>query len=118
MGALCFIIDFGLLYILVEYARCHYLLAAAISFVVSVVVNYWMSVKYVFYVNHNSNKVKEFIWFVVFSVIGLLMTEILMKLGVGSLNWNYMVVKIIATTIVMIYNFITRKIFLEKGQKQ
>ena len=48
------------------------------------------------------------------STIGLGLTELLMFLAVDKLNIYYMISKIVVTGIVMIYNFVTRKIFLEK----
>lgn len=113
VGVLCFLIDFSVLYVLTEFFSFYYLFSAAISFTVSVIVNYILSVKFVFDTNPEYSKSRNFIFFVVFSVIGLFLTEAIMKLGVDLIRLNYMLVKIIATAIVMVYNFITRKIFLE-----
>ena len=35
--------------------------------------------------------------------------------GVELLGWHYLIVKIGATAIVMVWNFVTRKIFLDAG---
>lgn len=114
VGVVCFIIDFATLHLLTDYAKLHYLISAAIAFTVSVVVNYLLSVKFVFNVDPDLDKKRNFILFVFFSVIGLVLTEILMWIGVDKLAFNYMIVKIGATAIVMVFNFITRKLFLEK----
>ena len=55
-----------------------------------------------------------FIEFMLFSILGFLLTELLLWIFIDILNINGMISKIIATAIVMIFNFITRKIFLEK----
>ena len=109
-----FIIDFATLHLLTDYGHLHYLLSAAIAFFVSVVVNYILSVRFVFDVNPDNNKRRVFVVFVLSSIIGLGLTELLMWLGVDLLHLNYLLVKIGATAIVMVYNFITRKLFLEK----
>lgn len=114
VGILCFAVDFGILFLLTEGFGCYYLLSAGISFTVSVIVNYIMSVKYVFDINPKYSKSRNFIMFVIFSVIGLILTEVIMKLGVDVVKWNYMIVKVGATAIVMVFNFVTRKIFLEQ----
>ncbi len=114
VGVVCFIIDFATLHLLTDYAKLHYLISAAFAFTVSVVVNYLLSVKFVFNVDPDLDKKRNFILFVFFSVIGLVLTEILMWIGVDKLAFNYMIVKIGATAIVMVFNFITRKLFLEK----
>ena len=49
----------------------------------------------------------------IFSIIGLILTEVIMFIGTDIININYLIVKIVATAIVMVFNFITRKMFLE-----
>lgn len=114
VGALCFVIDYGILFVLTEFVGLYYLLSSAISFTISVIVNYILSILFVFDTNTENNGIRNFVLFVIFSIIGLLLTTGIMKLGVDILSWNYMFVKIFATGIVMVYNFITRKLFLEK----
>ena len=73
-----------------------------------------MPVKWVFDAKKDANKTQEFIVFIVLSVIGLGINQLFMWLFVDMMHIYYMLSKIIATVIVMVYNFITRKIFLEK----
>ena len=114
VGVICFIIDYALLHFLTEVCGVYVLISAAISFSVSVIVNYILSTFFVFDVNRDKNQKKNFILFIIFSVIGLIITELLMKLGIDVFKMNYSIVKIIATIIVMVYNFVTRKLFMEK----
>ena len=72
--------------------------------------------RYVFCSKDDLNKVNEFIIFVVLSVIGLGLTELLMWIGVEQFGIFYMASKIVVTGIVMIYNFVTRKLLLEKKE--
>jgi len=118
VGIICFIVDFAVLYVLKEFVNMHVLLAAGISFSVSVVLNYILSIYFVFDVDRQKNKKRNFILFVVFSVIGLILTELLMKFGIDVLKINYMLVKVGATLIVMVYNFVTRKLFIERAGKK
>lgn len=113
VGILCFIIDFGILYVLTNVFAMYYLISAAVSFIISVTVNYILSVRYVFNISEDNSVFRNWLFFVIFSVIGLILTEIIMKIGVDIYSLNYMVTKVGATIIVMIYNFITRKLFLE-----
>ena len=117
VGVLCFSIDYGILNVLTEYAKVYYLLSATISFSVSVIVNYVLSTLFVFDVDKAHSRVRDLLLFVVFSVIGLGLTAGIMKLGVDWLAFDYRLVKIIATAIVMVYNFVTRKLFLERPNK-
>lgn len=113
VGGIAFIIDYVILIICRELLGLPVLLAAAIAFSLSVIVNYLLSVKWVFTVN-NKNKTKNFILFLVLSIIGLLLTELIMWFGTDKLQISYLIVKIFATIIVMVFNFITRKLILEK----
>ena len=113
VGFTAFLIDAGLLYVLTEYLHIYYLVSSVISFIVSLIYNYILSIFWVFDVKKKQTY-KEVLLFVVLSVIGLGVNQLVMYLGVDLLNIHYMLCKVIATIIVMIYNFVTRKIFIEK----
>ena len=114
VGGLCFVIDYGLMIFLTEVISINYLISSGISFSVSVIVNYILSLKYVFETDKNNNKVKECLIFIGLSIIGLGINQVIMWLCVDKLNIFYMIAKIAATMIVMVYNFVTRKLILEK----
>lgn len=113
VGGLAFIIDYLILIICKELLGFNVLLSAALGFTISVIFNYIASVKWVFNVNKDKNEKKNFILFMIFSVIGLILTELIMFVGTNIINISYLIVKIAATAIVMVFNFITRKMFLE-----
>ena len=69
---------------------------------------------WVFKSNKKRGKKEEFILFVIMSVGGLLLNQIMMYVFVDYMNAYYMYAKIIATAIVMVYNFISRKLVLER----
>lgn len=113
VGGTAFVIDFGVLWLLTEVAGINYLLSNAISFSASVIYNYIMSILWVFDVKKTHSKAKELVVFILLSLIGLGINQLIMWLTVEQLAVNYLFSKIFATGIVMIYNFITRKKFLE-----
>ena len=115
VGFICFVIDFILLYVLKEFFHINVYLSTAIAFTVSVIVNYILSVLFVFDVDKSKKQSKNFVLFIIFSVIGLILTEVLMHIGTQWFEFNYLLVKIFATLIVMVFNFVTRKLFLEKS---
>lgn len=114
VGGMATVLDWILYYILYNYLGVSPLVANIISFSISTVYNYWASTKWVFVVNKNKSSKRLFIEFALFSAIGLGLTELLLWIGIKVLFMDAMLIKIIATIIVMIFNFITRKIFLEK----
>ena len=122
VGVIAFVIDYGLLALLTEVFGVNYLVSATISFTASVVFNYIASMRYVFTHKEDMSRRREFIIFVVLSVIGLLINNGLMWAGVELLQWPdwlqqhaYLIVKIFATAVVMVWNFVTRKKFLDAG---
>lgn len=113
VGGLAFLIDYGIMVLCKEVFRFDVLVAAGFGFTVSVIFNYIASVKWVFNINENNSKSKQFITFIIFSIIGLIITEIIMYIGTDIMKISYLIVKVGATLIVMVFNFITRKLFLE-----
>ena len=79
VGGIAFVIDYGLMVFLTEVFKVPALISAAISFTVSVIFNYIASVKWVFDVDKEKNsKTKELIVFIILSVIGLGINELIM----------------------------------------
>lgn len=113
VGGLAFVIDYGIMVLCKELLDFSVLLSAALGFIVSVIFNYILSIAWVFDVNKEKDEKRNFILFIVFSIIGLILTEIIMWFGTSMMGISYLIVKIIATAIVMVFNFITRKMFLE-----
>ena len=114
VGFLCFFIDYGIMVLLTEVAGIVYLVSSACSFTVSVIVNYILSVTFVFETDKEKCRIKEFIVFVFLSIIGLGINQLCMWFGVELLHISYLIVKIGATAVVMVYNFISRKLNIEK----
>ncbi len=113
VGALAFVIDFGVLVFLTEVFGIDPVVSATISFTASVVFNYLASMRYVFSRRSDMSRGREFVIFVALSVIGLIINDALMWGGTTFTAIDYRIVKIVATAVVMVWNFVTRKIFLE-----
>ena len=129
VGVLCFFIDTGL-YTICNFIGIPYLISGVIGFSVSVVVNYILSMKYVFVRRDDLSRKKEFTIYLILSVIGLGLNELILFVCVDLIygSWQLLqslmplraaeiLAKIGATGIVMIYNFVTRKIFMERREE-
>ena len=128
VGVLCTLIDFAC------YTGCNmigipYLISGVIGFTVSVIFNYILSMRYVFVRREDISRSREFIVFVILSVVGLLLNEFLLYVCVDliymQMAWMQemfnrdiaeIVAKLCATVVVMIYNFVSRKLILEKKE--
>lgn len=113
VGGLAFVIDYLGLILCRELFHFSILVSSAIAFTISVIFNYILSIVWVFDVNKEKDKKTNFVIFIVLSIVGLIITEIIMYIGTDLMNIHYLIVKIVATLIVMVFNFITRKMFLE-----
>jgi putative flippase GtrA len=112
VGGVAFLADFAALAILTELLHVHYLLSAAIAFGLGMAVNYALSVRYVFKVRTVTNVRVEFLLFTVIGLVGLAMNELVLWIVTHSLHLYYLHSKLIATALVLGWNFSARKILL------
>ncbi len=129
VGGISFVVDFLVYSIMCNVLGIHYIIAGVSGFTVSVIVNYILSMRFVFVSKEDMRKDKEFVIFVVLSLIGMVLNSVILYICIDliymhwlwlnqliSIKWMNIVAKVIATGIVMVYNFVTRKIFLEKKE--
>ena len=114
VGGTAFFIDYPLLLSFTDICGIWYLLSSFLSYSISTVFNYWASMKFVFKGKEDMGKGKEFTIFVTLSLMGLGVNQVGMWGFVDGFGMDYKWAKIIVTAIVMVWNFITRKIFLEE----
>ncbi len=113
VGVVATVIDFGVMNLLYYVLGLDILVANTAGFVISLVFNYLASMKYVFAHKEGMSRKREFVIFVVLSVIGLVLNDGIVLALKGGLGLEANIAKVCATALVMVYNFVTRKIFLE-----
>lgn len=109
VGGFAFLVDFSLLYVFSDICGIYYLISAMLSFIISLIVNYLISTYWVFNKNQMDNKLVEFGIFSLIGVVGLIFTEIILYLCTDVIGLYYLISKIIATAIVMFWNFLARR---------
>ena len=108
VGGIAFVADAGALWLCEMFM--HYLIAAAIAFVFGLVVNYVLSVCFVFSDSERkTSRTAEFIIYAVIGVIGLGLTELIMWLFTDVIGLYFLLSKIVAAAIVLVWNFVARK---------
>lgn len=100
-------VDVGFLYILVEYMHSHYLYAASIAFTCGLAMNYTLGKRFVFK-KSKLPPVKEFIWYAMIGVIGLLLNDFILYVLV-LLNLWYLYAKAVSVAVVFFFNFFARR---------
>lgn len=101
------VVDVGLLFILVEYAGLHHILAATISFTGGLMVNYGLARLYVFKKSRLPFR-QEFMLYAVIGVIGLVLNDVIIYIMVWLQVW-YMYAKAVSVAIVFFFNFFGRR---------
>ena len=128
-GGVCFLIEFVALVALRDGAGLDTLIATPIAFLISVIVNYVMCVKWVFDGAGEQGNAQR-AGFLVTSAVGLGLNELLMLLFRAAFGENtpvvtvagftvtmYMVNKMMATVIVMIWNYVTKRWILKRKKE-
>ena len=103
VGGGCFLLEYVLLYMLTEFAGIPYLTSSAIAFLISLLVNYLLCVTVVFHTGKRT-KMEMFLFFA---------TSAAMWFFVEIAGLWYMFAKVIASGIVMIWNYATKRYILK-----
>lgn len=117
VGGVAFVVDFGLLAVLTEYASMPYLLSACFGFMGGLATNYLMSIRWVFNKGEQSgtSALVDFIVFALIGVMGLFFNAVIMYVSTEIVGVHYLMSKIISTILVFAWNFIARRLFIEKA---
>ncbi|MEE0059990.1 MAG: GtrA family protein [Acutalibacteraceae bacterium] len=115
VGGIATVVDLGVLFVLTDFANIYHLISAIIAFVAGLITNFFLSKLLVFKSNEaRVNAFMEFVTYAIIGVIGLGITELIMFILTDCNNLHYMLSKIIATMIVLAWNYIARKMIIYK----
>lgn len=119
-GGVCFLIEYLILIVLVDVCGVDTLAATPCAFLVSVIANYLLCLRWVFRAGKQGNAAK--FGFMITSLLGLAWNELLMLLfrlmfgetqvllTVASFDVRmYMINKALATLVVMVWNYFTKR---------
>jgi putative flippase GtrA len=102
-------VDFLILYVLVEFAGLHYLVAATISFVGGAILAYCLAIRLVFRFRRLADRRLEFLVFAGIGLIGLVINGAAMFIFVEFLGAQYLIAKVVAASCTFTGNFLARR---------
>lgn len=119
VGGSAFLVDIGVMYLFKEYIfhGSYLYLAVFIGYTVGLIYNFFFSCKYVFengFAKIKNKEISSFIIFTIIGIIGLILTELFMKLFVDVIGIYYVISKILTGALVMFWNYIARKVIIFK----
>lgn len=117
VGGTVFLIDYGLMLLFTEVCGVPPLWSTAFSFLLSNVLNYFLSVHFVFAADESRGRTKLMTVFLVLAAVGFGINQGIMWLLTERLGVDYRLTKIVSAAVVAVYNFITRKLFLERKEE-
>lgn len=112
VGGSCFLLEYFLLFALTEFVGFDPLISAPIAFTVSLIVNYILCVYVVFHAKNQTGR--QMFFFILTSIMGLGINQLVMWFFIDIIGIWYMFAKVIASAIVMIWNYFTKRYILKK----
>ena len=109
VGGIAYAVDFGSLFFLTDIIKIHYLISAAIAFILGLITNYVLSIFWVFSRRTLTSKQMEFLIFTVIGLVGLGLNEGIIWSFTDLVHFHYLVSKVISAIVVFSWNFFARK---------
>ena len=117
VGGVSFLVDAGVLWLFAR-AGIHYLLAACFGFIAGLCCNFLLSRALVFRAQTpRVGRALEFFGYAVIGLIGLGLTEALLYVFTETVHLHYMLSKVVASAVVLFWNFLARKFLLYRSEK-
>lgn len=116
-GSIAYVFDFLLLLSITEILTIHYLVSAAIAFLIGLTINYALCITWVFASRSFSSNSLEFGIFSLIGIIGLLINEVFIWFLTDIFAFHYLLSKLCATVFVLIWNFSARRYVLFRTSK-
>lgn len=117
VGGVAFGVDFSLLVLLTEAAGISYRVSAALGYTVGLLVNYVLSIAWVFRDRNLSDKRAEFVLFFVIGFLGLGLNQAIVCVGTDLARLDYRAAKLVSVAVVLFWNFGARKVALFRSAK-
>ncbi len=113
IGGFTTLVDLCVLIFTTERLNIPYFISNLLSFSISLSINYFLSMRFVFVVNNRQSK-KDGLMFAVLSILGLVLNQSILVILTHYFGLFYVYSKIIAIFVVMVWNFVSKKLYFER----
>ena len=107
-GGLAAAIDISLFAIFASYLKFPWAIISVITFIIATLVNYFLSIRFVFESGSKYKKYHEILGVFIISTLALLLNQILLYLFIEKLNVHLVTAKIITTAMLFLWNYFGR----------
>ena len=117
IGVITSVLDWCILALFVRVFHIDSMVGNIFSFCLSTIFSYWANSKYVFDFDKSKGGKRLFIIFFLLAIGGLIINEVTMLIGDKLLHFDPLIVKIVGILLAAVFNFVTRKLILEKKKE-
>ena len=112
VGGTAAVVDIGLFWLFAKRLGMPYIAVGIATFVLATLVNYWLSIRFVFVSGQRLRRRWEVAMVFVVSAAGLAFNSAILWLAVEMLHFELMVAKLAATGVVFFWNYFARRILI------
>lgn len=112
VGGLAFVVDFYTLFALTNHAGVHYLVSATAGFLLGLLINYLICIRWIFDFRSIPDARREFMFFAGVGVAGLALNNGLIYALTEWAGIHYLGSKILAAALILVFNFSLRRALL------
>lgn len=106
------VIDFCTLFLFTDVLRIHYLISSVLSYSIGLLINYYISVNWVFNSRTYANRRKEFTIFVAIGIAGLGINTLVMWVCTELFSLYYLAARVISAAIGYTWKYVARRLIL------
>ena len=112
LGGFSAIVDIATLTVCTSVLHIHYLISACLGFVLGIIINYVLSMMWIF--ESSGKKTTELTFFIVIGLGGLGLNELIIWIMVRYVGLFYLIAKLVAVLIVLVWNFTLRRLLFSR----
>lgn len=112
VGAMAAAVDISLFYLFAKTLGYNYLVVGTLTFIVATLVNYILSIRFVFRSGVRFARTHEMLLVFAISAVGLALNQLALYAGVSKFGLGLLLSKVCATGAVFVWNYLARARFV------